>query len=139
MPLRDATLESGWILLAMLLFLASYNLRKKLTYPPLVSSATWLRLHVYVGVISIVGFLWHTGWRMPNGLFEGTLAAVYVGVAASGLVGLALSRLIPGRLTVRGQEVLFERIPLYRRQLRERAEEVIVASAIESGNTTLSE
>ncbi len=84
MPLRDTTLGSGWILLAAVLFLASYNLRKKLTYPPLLSSATWLRLHVYVGVGSIVGFLWHIGWRMPNGLLEGALAAVYVGVAASG-------------------------------------------------------
>jgi len=139
MPLRDATLGSGWILLAVMLFLASYNLRKKLTYPPLLSSATWLRLHVYVGVGSIVAFLWHIGWRMPNGLFEGALAAVYVGVAASGLVGLALSRLIPGRLTVRGEEVLFERIPMYRRQLRERAEVVIVESASESGTTTLSD
>ncbi len=139
MSLRDATLESGWILLAMMLFLASYNLRKKFTYPPLLTSATWLRLHVYVGVASIVGFLWHIGWRMPNGLLEGALAAVYVGVAASGLAGLALTRLIPGRLTVRGEEVIFERIPQYRRQLRERAEVVIVESASESGTTTLSE
>ena len=139
MPLRDTTLGSGWILLAAVLFLASYNLRKKLTYPPLLSSATWLRLHIYVGVGSIVGFLWHIGWRMPNGLLEGALAAVYVGVAASGLGGLALTRLIPGRLTVRGEEVIFERIPQYRRQLRERAEVVIVESASESGTTTLSD
>ena len=139
MPLRDTTLASGWILLAVMLFLASYNLRKKLTYPPLLNSATWLRLHVYVGVLSMVGFLWHLGWRMPNGVFEGLLAAVYVSVVASGLAGLALSRLIPGRLTVRGEEVLFERIPMYRRQLRERAEVVIVESASESGTTTLSE
>ncbi len=139
MTLRDMPMGSGWILLAMMLFLASYNLRKKLTYPPLLTSTTWLRLHVYVGVGSIVGFLWHIGWRMPNGLLEGALAAVYVGVAASGLAGLALTRLIPGRLTVRGEEVIFERIPQYRRQLRERAEVVIVESASESGTTTLSE
>ncbi len=139
MTLRDMPMESGWILLAVMLFLASYNLRKKLTYPPLLSSATWLQLHVYVGLLSVVLFLSHIGWRMPNGLFEGALAVVYVCVAASGLVGLALSRLIPGRLTVRGEDVLFERIALYRRQLRERAEAVIVESAHESGTTTLSE
>ena len=139
MTLRESAFASGWILLAVMLFLASYNLRKKLTYPPLLSSATWLRLHVWVGLLSVVLFLWHVGWGMPNGLFEGALAGVYVGVAASGLGGLALSRLIPSRLTVRGEEVLFERIPLYRRQLRERAEVVIVESASESGTTTLSE
>ena len=139
LSLRDAALGSGWVLLAVMLFLASYNLRKKLTYPPLLSSATWLQLHVYVGLLSVVLFLSHLGWRMPNGLFEGALAVVYVCVAASGLVGLALSRLIPGRLTVRGEDVLFERIALYRRQLRERAEVVIVESASESGTTTLSE
>ena len=139
LSLRETAWVSGWVLLAVMLFLASYNLRKKLTYPPLFSSSTWLQLHVYVGVLSVVLFLWHIGWRIPNGLFEGALAAVYVWVAASGLVGLAMSRLIPGRLTVRGEEVLFERIPLYRRQLRERAEAVIVETAQESGTTTLPE
>ncbi len=139
LSLRDTAWESGWVLLAVMLFLASYNLRKKLTYPPLLTSSTWLQLHVYVGVLSVVLFLSHIGLRMPNGLFEGALAAVYVCVAASGLVGLALSRLIPGRLTVRGEEVLFERIAVYRRQLRERAEAVIVESEQESGTTTLTE
>ncbi len=57
LSLRDTAIGSGWVLLAVMLFLASYNLRKKLTYPPLLTSATWLRLHVYVGVASIVGFL----------------------------------------------------------------------------------
>ena len=139
LSLRETAWVSGWVLLAVMLFLASYNLRKKLTYPPLGTSATWLQLHVYVGVLSVVLFLWHIGWRMPTGLLETAIAVVYLCVVASGVVGLALSRMIPGRLTVRGEEVLFERIPLYRRQLRERAEAVIVETAQESGTTTLSE
>jgi len=139
LSLRDTAWESGWILLAVLLFLSSYNLRKKLTYPPLLSSATWLQLHVYVGILSFILFGWHVGWRIPNGLLETAIAVVYVCVAASGVIGLALSRMIPGRLTVRGEEVLFERIPVYRRQLRERAEAVIVDSAQESGTDTLSD
>ncbi len=139
LSLGNTAFLTGWVMLAMILFLVSYNLRKKLTYPPLLKSSTWLQLHVYVGLLSVVLFLFHTGWRMPNGAFEGTLAVLYACVAGSGLAGLALSRLIPARLTARGEEVLFERIALYRRELRDRAETLVVDSLNRSGTTTLSD
>ena len=39
---RDAALVSGWSLLAMIVFLAAYNVFKKLPYFPLGTSAAWL-------------------------------------------------------------------------------------------------
>ena len=48
------------------------------------------------------------------------LAALYLGVAGSGVLGLWLSRWIPPRLRARGEEVLYERIPVHRRQLAAR-------------------
>ncbi len=139
LSMRVSAYPSGWLLLIAVLFLAAYNVRKKLTYPPLLKSSHWLQLHMYVGLLSIVLFLGHTGLRVPNGVFEGLLALLYVCTAASGLIGLAFSRLIPSRLTVRGEEVLFERIPLFRRKLRERAEALVVESVGESGRSTIAD
>ena len=67
------------------------------------------------------------------------MAVLYWCVAVSGIIGLLLSRVIPSRLAVRGQEVLFERVSIFRRQLREQAEELVVRSVEESAMTTLAD
>ncbi len=126
---------SGWAMLALMLLLAAYNLRKKLTVIPLFSSSAWLQVHVYAGVVSVVVFVVHIGYVMPNGGLEILLGALYVGVAASGLVGLVLTRTLPPRINSRGENVIFERIGAIRRQLRERAE-VLALESVNAGNVT---
>ena len=101
--LLDTAFMSGFILAGITLFLALYNVRKKITYPPLIRSSTWLQFHVYVGYLSIFIFLFHIGFRIPNGALEGTLAVLFVSVALSGIIGLFLSRIVPRRLSVRGE------------------------------------
>lgn len=130
---------SGWILLGVCVFLALYNGRKKLTYPPLFSSASWLQIHIYVGLLSFLLFGLHVGLRVPNGPFELTLAALFLLVAGSGVVGLWITRVAPARLNARGHEVIAERIPEYRRELRERAEQLTIDSLHESETTTLAD
>jgi len=137
--LHNTAYLSGWVLLAIILFLASYNVRKKLTYPPLLQSAMWLQLHIYAGLLSIVFFLLHTGFRVPNGVFEVVLALLVVGVVVSGIIGLVISRVVPPRLVVRSEEIIFERIPIFRRQLREQAEQLVVESVGQSDTTTLTD
>ena len=126
---------SGWAMLALMLLLAAYNLRKKLTVIPLFSSSAWLQVHVYAGVVSVVVFVVHIGYVMPNGGLEILLGVLYVGVAASGLAGLVLTRTLPPRINSRGENVIFERIGAIRRQLRERAE-VLALESVNAGNVT---
>ena len=45
---------SGWAMLALMLLLAAYNVRKKLSVIPLFSSSAWLQVHVYAGLVSVV-------------------------------------------------------------------------------------
>ncbi|MHC4995396.1 MAG: hypothetical protein ACYTGQ_10120, partial [Planctomycetota bacterium] len=137
--LRDTSYVTGWALLLMVLFLAAYNVRKKLTYPPLMKSSTWLQLHIYVALLSAVIFGFHTGFRVPNGVIEVGLASLYLLTFLSGLCGLFLSRAIPPRLAVRGPEVLFERIPMLRRELRKKAEDLVIESVEKTNATTLSD
>ncbi len=137
--LRQTAFTSGFILIAAVLFLAAYNLRKKLTYPPMLASSTWLQLHIYVGWLAVFLFLMHTSWQWPTGLFETLLWLSFVFVAGSGVIGLILSRSVPPRLAVRREEVLFERIPIFRRQLRDQAEQLIIRSVELSDQTTLAD
>ena len=105
---------SGWLLLAMVVFLAAFNLRKKMPFLPIGSASTWLQVHIYVGLLSIVVFGLHLALRVPNGLFEVCLASCFAIVALSGILGLILSRVLASRLAAREGEILWDRIPRMR-------------------------
>lgn len=130
---------SGWALLAVMLFLALYNGRKKLPFLPLGSSELWLQLHIWIGYFALTLFLIHLQFRVPSGWFEISLAVLFGIVMASGIFGLVLSRQIPKRLTTLGGEVLFERIPAHRQRVLESAEKLALASSSETQAATLLE
>lgn len=130
---------TGWLLFGMIVVLALYNFRKQLAIVPLGTSAGWLQFHIYAGLLTGVVFLLHVALRIPNGTFECVLAAAYATTFLSGIVGLAMSRSFPGRLTARGEEVLFERIPVYLKQLRDHVEKVVFKCAEASDTTAISD
>jgi hypothetical protein len=137
--LTTSSVITGYLLIASVLFLALYNLRKKLPFLPLGKSATWLQLHLYVGVASIGVFVLHVGLRLPTGVLETTLYTIYSLTVLSGFVGLYLTRTIPAQLARVGEEVLYERIPALHRSVQKQAGEVVVQSVTASGATTLSD
>ena len=139
LALRPVAFWSGWALLGLVLFLTAYNARKKLTYPPLGSSAIWLQLHVYGGLLCVVVYVFHTAGRWPNGIFENVLGLLFLGVAASGVAGIFISRTVPRRLTLAGGEVIYERIPAYRQELRQAADRLVQETVEASGATVLAD
>jgi hypothetical protein len=130
---------TGWTLIALMLILALYNLRKRLPVLRLARSATWLQLHAYLGLFCALIFLVHVDFALPNGYLEASLTLLFALVSVSGVLGLWLSRSLPARLTRRGENVLFERIPAFRTHLREEVEELVEQAAREQGSATLPE
>lgn len=139
LTLHRAPALSGWVLLALVVGLALYNVRKKFPFLPLGSSSTWLQIHIYAGLLSSVIFLMHIGWRVPNGIFETLLAFLFVLVFVSGVVGLWMSRSFAKRLTTRGGEVIFERIPRVRQRIRLQVERLVVECLTETDSTAIPE
>ncbi len=137
--LGDQAFLSGWMLLIAISLLALYNVRRRLPFLPLGSSSSWLQLHVYTGLVTIILFGLHIGWSLPNGTLDAALTIIYLMVALSGLFGLAVARAAPSQLATRGEDVIFERIPVLRRRLRERAEALVVASVEETRSTTIAD
>jgi hypothetical protein len=131
---------SGWLLFSLVALLAAYNIRKKLPFLPLGSSSTWLQFHIYGGLLSGVVFVVHIAGRVPNGGFEVVLSALFLGVFFSGVIGLLLSRWIPPRLTTRArdsQEVLFERIPIFVRRIRDEVEAMVLECGSQAESTVV--
>jgi hypothetical protein len=137
--LGSSAFATGYMLLAAVLFLALYNVRKKLPFLPLGSAAAWLQWHLYVGMGTVGVFGLHAGVSWPRGALDAVLAAVYLLTVASGLVGLYFTRAIPAQLARLGDEIIYERIPAFRRQVRQQVGEVVLESVAASGATTLAD
>lgn len=137
--MRQTAFVSGWSLLLLVIGLTLYNVRKKLPFLRLGSSALWLQFHLYGGLFAGVLFCIHLGWRLPTGIFEQVFSAIFVTVFFSGIFGVIISRVFARRLGARGNDVLFNRIPRMRHHLREQAEQLVAASMVATGSSAIPE
>jgi hypothetical protein len=136
---QPAAQISGSLLFGLLLCLTFFNARKKLPFLPLLKAATWMQIHIYVGYFAMILCVIHTGFRLPSGGLEITLATLFGLVSLSGVVGLMLSRALPARLTVHGENLTFERIPGMRTELRREVEDMVVDSVATTGSSTIAD
>src|SRR4051794_36959245 len=137
--LTASAFTSGYLLLACVLFLAAYNIRKKLPFLPFGKSSTWLQWHIYICLASVGLFTLHAGIHWPTGILNATLATFYLATAASGFVGIYLTRTIPPQLARVGEQVIFERIPGLRSHVQKQANQIVIDSVAASGATTLAD
>ena len=135
--LGNPSLVTGYALLAAILFLASFNLRKRVIALPLGTVRAWTRAHLVVGAVCVPLYFQHSGGLWPGGFHEQALALAFYAVALTGLAGYALERLLPKRLTDLDSEIIYERIPQEIAELRERAEAVVVQAMQQLGSDTL--
>lgn len=127
--LMHSSFMTGYVLMGCLLFLTAFNLRKKLPFLPAIGSAAmWMQLHIYVGFATFAIFAYHIAWRIPDGVFEITLAMLYMTVALSGVYGLYVTRVLPKRLSALNEEIIFERIDGFRRELARQAKAVVIGA-----------
>lgn len=125
--LQRSSFTTGYFLFGCIVFLASFNLRKKLPFLPAIGSASsWMQLHIYVGFSTFLIFAFHIGWKIPNGLFESFLAGIYLFVALSGVYGLYITRTFPKKLAGLSEEVIYERIPSFRTKIARQTRELVL-------------
>lgn len=133
------SIMSGYLLYGLVVFLALFNLQKKLPTLPLGNASLWLQVHIYVGLVAGAVFGLHLAFRVPNGWFECLLATSFMMTFISGLVGLVISRRVPHLLNRVSQQVVYERTPKLRRMLAERSRSAVLESVATSGATTLAD
>lgn len=127
--LLHSSFFTGYVLIGSLFLLAAFGMRKRIPMIAGIGTASfWMQMHIYVGLGSFALFAMHVGLRIPDGMFESTLAVLYFVVFFSGLYGIWATRTIPRKLTSVGEEVIFERIPMFKRNLARRAHTVVMES-----------
>ena len=135
--LGSAAELTGYWLFGVMVFLALFNLRKKLSMIPLGPAAIWLALHTIGGLLALALYLLHTKTLWPHGIYEQALAVLFYLTVASGIFGYAVQKIYPPRLTQSGVEVIFERIPAHVSELRIQAEELVLKCTEETRVDTL--
>jgi hypothetical protein len=118
MGLFFAALGTGVIVFECLL-----GLRKKYPASRIGKVKTWVRGHVWLGLLSFLLILLHSGFRWGHGL-AGALMWLFAVILASGIFGVALQNWLPRRMTeLVPRETIFAQIPTVVRGLRTEADE----------------
>jgi hypothetical protein len=100
------------------------------------SRAFWLKGHIWLGLLSFVLILCHSGPRF-GGLFEEALYLLFFLVIATGIFGLVLQQFLPRWLTVEVPcEVPYEQIPHVCQRLREKADLDVQAKCVGAAEVT---
>lgn len=99
------------------------SLRKRYPASPIGRVKTWLSAHVWLGLLSFLLILEHSGFRWGRGL-AGWLMAIFAVILVSGIFGIAMQNYIPKRMTeLVPRETIYEQIPTVVRGLRLEADE----------------
>jgi len=112
----------GALALFVMAFECLLGVRKKYPASPLGRVQSWLRAHIWLGLLALLLVLYHSGFHWGRGLAN-WLMWLFLIVSLSGIAGVVLQSIIPARMTqlVR-RETVYRQIPFVIDQLRREAD-----------------
>ena len=120
-----AGLWFGAVGLAFIVFAGLLGARKRVAVYRFGRAQTWMRGHLWLGLLSLPLILFHSGFRYGHGL-SAWITTLLIVVVVSGLFGAALQHYMPRVMTREvPMETIYEEIGHVRAQLLEEAEELI--------------
>jgi len=124
-------LAFGSVGFAFMIFAALLGARKKVPVWRVGRAQTWMRGHLWLGLLSLPLIIFHSGLRYGHGL-TAVLMTLLIFVVASGLFGAALQHYMPRVMTREvTMETIYEEIEHVRAQLREEAEDLLAQATAE--------
>ena len=133
-----AGLALGSLGFAFMIFAAALGARKRVPVYRFGRAQTWMRGHLWLGLLTLPLILFHSGFRYGHGLTAWLMTLLIV-VVASGVFGAALQHYMPSAMTREvPMETIYDEIGHVRAQLLEEAEE-LVKKALGGGETQAAE
>src|ERR1700674_2924399 len=113
---------------AFMIFAALLGARKKVPVWRVGRAQTWMRGHLWLGLIALPLILFHGGFHF-GGALTTAMMALLIFVVASGVFGAVLQHYLPAAMTREvPMETIYEQIDAVRAQLLAEADERIAAS-----------
>lgn len=108
---------------AFMIFAGLLSLRKKFPVWRMGRTSTWMRGHLWLGLISYPIILFHSGFSFGKGTLTWWMMVVFTIVIVSGLVGAVLQHYMPKMMTQQvPYETIYAEIPRIRDQLLDEAD-----------------
>jgi hypothetical protein len=115
-----------------MLFAGLLGARKKVPVWRLGPAQTWMRGHLWIGLLSLPLILFHAGFAFRGPLTTVLMMLLFV-VVASGVIGAAIQHYLPRMITARvTMETIYEEIPHVREQLLEEADQLVNSLEVEA-------
>lgn len=112
---------------ALMLFAGLLGARKRVPTWRIGRGTTWMRGHLWLGLLSFPLILFHSGFRFGGGSLTRTLMILFVVVIVSGVAGAVIQEFIPRMMTrTVPMETIYEQIDHVREQLVEEAQTAVV-------------
>jgi len=112
---------------AMMLYAGLLGARKRVPTWRLGRAQTWMRGHLWLGLLSLLLILYHAGFAF-RGPLTLVLMLLFFIVIGSGIFGALIQHYVPDFLTSRVPlETIYEEIPRVRAQLRDEADQLAAA------------
>jgi hypothetical protein len=103
----DPGLLLGGAAAVLVAITASRGLRRRLIAVRIGSAAGWLRAHLWLGLLSLVFALAHSGFRLGGGLST-ALTLVLTAAVLSGVLGVALQRVLTREINALSTDTIFD-------------------------------
>jgi hypothetical protein len=109
---------------ALMLYAGLLGARKQVPTWRIGRAQTWMRGHLWLGLLSLLLILFHGGFAF-RGPLTLVLMLLFFIVIGSGILGAAIQHYVPAFMTSRVPlETIYEEIPHVRAQLREEADQL---------------
>lgn len=114
-------LAYGGVALALMLYATALGLRRKVRSRNFGRAETWLRGHVWLGLLAYPLVFLHAGFRLGGSLTV-VLIVLFTIVVLTGIHGIIVQTIIPRMMTVQvPNEVVYDQMPTYLARLQEEA------------------
>ena len=124
---KRAGLTFGIAGYAMMLYAGLLGARKQVPTWRIGRAQTWMRGHLWLGLLSLLLILFHARIRFSR-TADAVLMLLFFIVIGSGILGAAIQHYVPSFMTSRvPMETIYEEIPHVRAQLREEADQLAAA------------
>ncbi len=110
---------------ALMLFAGLLPVRKKFPRLRIGSAQTWLKGHIWLGLLSVPLIFYHAGFHW-GGLLEQVLLALVLTITATGVLGLVLQHKLPRsiKMTV-PLEAIYDQVPHVCMRLTAASDEIV--------------
>lgn len=115
--------------LALMLYAGALGLRRRVPTWRVGRATTWMKGHLWLGLLSYVLILFHGGFHL-GGTLTLVLMVLFTAVVLSGVYGVVLQQFLPRQMLVRVTlETVYEQIDSVVAQLRAEADALVEAAA----------